>query len=128
MDRGVIEFAARVPANLRMHPAYRKAFLRYACQGLLPDEVRWRPKRDLVYEELLAEELASDRARTLSHAATNGNLAGWVDSGQIAGLLARVRGGGNVPMSVQQKLRSLLAFVGWRQRVEGSYGGELSLA
>ena len=90
--------------------------------------MRWRPKRDVVYEELLAQELVSNRARALLGASqAGGRLADWFDPRPVLTLLERVRQGGNVVMPTQQKLRSLLAFVSWLKRVEEDYGGGLHL-
>jgi asparagine synthetase B (glutamine-hydrolysing) len=119
IDRSIVEFAARVPVSLRLHPLHRKAFLRRAADGHLPDEVRWRPKREGLYEALLAQELASEQARTLLDTAKGiAPLAEDVDVVQVARLLDQVRQRGNLDVLIQQKVRSFLAFVGWWQRVE----------
>jgi asparagine synthase (glutamine-hydrolysing) len=124
IDRSIVEFAARVPVGLRLHPAHRKVLLRRAAAGRLPDEVRWRPKREALYEALLSEELASEYALSLLDTAKGiAPLAEYVDLVQVAGLLTQVRQKGNLDVLVQHKVRSFLAFVSWWQRVELCYGG-----
>jgi asparagine synthase (glutamine-hydrolysing) len=124
--RTIVEFAGRVPAALRLHAAHRKVFLRRASEGRIPDEVRWRPKREGLYAALLQEALAGDRAQSSLRSAMN--LAGmceWIDFGAVQGLLARERDLQAGPLAAelrQRQLHALVAFVGWRAHVESVYG------
>jgi asparagine synthase (glutamine-hydrolysing) len=122
-DRSIVEFAARVPVQHRLHHAHSKAFLRNAADGRLPDEVRWRPKHNKLYDELVSEELAGHRAAALLGATKDiAALAAHVDSAQLVCLLARLSRGGAVATPMQRKVRSFLALAGWWQHVESIYG------
>jgi asparagine synthase (glutamine-hydrolysing) len=45
LDHKLVEFAAGLPPNLKLHGAHSKVLLRRAMQGLLPDVIRDRPKK-----------------------------------------------------------------------------------
>lgn len=123
LDRHVAEFAARVPAELKVHPAHGKILLRRAAKGRLPDEIRWRTKRERLFSAHLLAALASDQARSLADRARNcGPLAEWVDVGLVQDLLARARTGALPDTRGQRQLRALLAIVAWWERVEAGYG------
>lgn len=47
LDHEVVEYAARIPARLKLRVWSRKNVLRRAMRGLLPDQVRLRAKRGL---------------------------------------------------------------------------------
>jgi asparagine synthase (glutamine-hydrolysing) len=119
LTRAMAELAARVPPRLRVHPAHGKAFLRHASAERLPGEVRWRPKREGLYDELLWETLTSPRAFALLDAARKiPVLAEWVDLGRVGAILAD-RHSGNVPdVRTQERLYALLALSGWWERLK----------
>jgi asparagine synthase (glutamine-hydrolysing) len=124
--RPIVEFASRVPAALRLHAAHRKVFLRRAGEGRIPDEVRWRPKREGLYAALLREALAGDRAQSLLRSAMNvAGMREWIDFGEVQGLIARERdmqAGPPATEEGQRQLQAMLAFVAWRAHVESVYG------
>ncbi|HEY7471180.1 MAG TPA: asparagine synthase (glutamine-hydrolyzing) [Gemmatimonadota bacterium] len=47
LDHEVVEYAARIPSRLKLRPWSRKDVLRRAMRGILPEDLRRRPKRGL---------------------------------------------------------------------------------
>jgi asparagine synthase (glutamine-hydrolysing) len=59
LDYRIAEFAARLPANLRLHGLTTKYLMRRAMEGVLPDPILHRPKLgfNLPYKNWLRTEL-----------------------------------------------------------------------
>jgi asparagine synthase (glutamine-hydrolysing) len=123
MDRSIAEFASRLPVGLRVDPAHGKAFLRRAVAEHLPEQVRWRPKREPLYEEARRSSLGSERARALMASGRRIEaLAEWVDFTHAERILAHAARADDVAAGLLEQLYALCALVGWWQRVAAAYG------
>ena len=45
LDYRVVEFAAKLPANVKMKVLNEKYLLKHACEGIIPDSIRRRRKQ-----------------------------------------------------------------------------------
>ena len=61
LDSRVVALAMRLPHSWKVRPGQGKSVLRAAMQGVLPDTVRWRPKRPFMAPPLAAEAGFRDR-------------------------------------------------------------------
>ncbi len=103
--------------------AHSKAILRHASAGRLPDEVRWRPKRERLYDEPLRAVLASGAAiRLVEEAAGAGPFREWVDPAALRGVLGPQPAGTKLAAALAEHAHAALCFAGWVVRVEKDYG------
>jgi asparagine synthase (glutamine-hydrolysing) len=111
-DRRLAELASRVPSSA-YSPVHDKMFLRLAAAGRLPEEVRWRPKRERLYDDLMARALSAS-ALPPSVGAT---IRAWIDPARLRnGLPVR-----NPPGAGQHHLHAAICFVRWVARIERDY-------
>jgi asparagine synthase (glutamine-hydrolysing) len=93
LDHRLVEFAARLPAKLRLRGGTGKYLMKKALGRYLPEEILHRPKMGFVtpisawFRGPLAEE-----AVAVAHSPALAEL-GWFDSGAIARLAADHRSG-----------------------------------
>jgi asparagine synthase (glutamine-hydrolysing) len=88
LDHRVVEFAARLPVDWRLHPRHgSKWILRQACRDLLPEQLNRRPKTGFgaPVGEWLRHDLSGELARDCLPA--NG-LERWLDRRVVDRLLA----------------------------------------
>ena len=93
LDHRLVEFAARLPASMRLRGGQGKWLMKRALERYLPKEVLYRPKMGFVtpvsdwFRGPLAEQAAAlSRSRTLA-------AIGWFDMDRLARLADAHRGG-----------------------------------
>jgi asparagine synthase (glutamine-hydrolysing) len=119
-NRAIAEMVAQAPAAAVLSPGHSKAFLRQASAGRLPDEIRWRPKRERLYDELLRATLASPVAGRLVESVRVGPLGEWVEAASVRGVVGEAAATASAP--VAEQAHAVLCFAGWVDRVEREYG------
>lgn len=123
LDRRVIEFAARLPAEHRLDPCRPRAFVRRACFGVLPDGLLNRTKDLRLYEMLEARGL--DGAATdavVTALSSSPRFSALVDVVQLRRAISRVRRRLPFPKDRLRQLHALLETFVWYTRIEGRYG------
>ena len=89
LDLRVVDFLSRVPAHLKFSRGWSKFVLRKATQGLLPDQVRLRPRKS-AFSQVFDQGVREERTRIESYLRA-GYLAdlGWVKKDMVWGLYQR---------------------------------------
>jgi len=92
LDLELMRFVERVPVRERVRPRQGKRLHRKAMAQLLPSEIAQRPKHGFSspYDTWLRESLGQEVERRYERGS---ELAGLVDSGTVAGLVAAHRSG-----------------------------------
>ena len=87
LDHRLIEFAARLPENLRVRGTTGKWLMKQTMRGALPDDVLFRPKMGFVTP--IADWFRGPLAGYAREIATGGVLArsGWFDTAAITALV-----------------------------------------
>ena len=119
LDYRVVEYAAAIPAELKLRGAEKKFVLKDTFRSLLPDDILYRrkmgfsvPMADWLRHEIypLADQVLTDR---------EGALARCFDMAEVQKLWQAHKAGNN---RYTQELWGMVAFALWWQH----YGGELS--
>jgi asparagine synthase (glutamine-hydrolysing) len=93
LDPEVVALATRMPPNVKLRWRTEKRVLREALRGVLPDEIRRRPKRGLAVpvHQWLREPLPPFALAGLSPAELR--RTGYFDPGEVSARLAAHRAG-----------------------------------
>ena len=88
LDHRIIEFAARLPVNWRLHPRHgSKWIFRLACRDLLPNEVFERPKTG--FGAPVGDWLRDDLSGKLAHECLPARgLEQWLDPSVVTRMIA----------------------------------------
>jgi len=113
LDYRVVEFAATLPAHMKLHKGEGKSVLKTALEGMLSDEILYRQK--MGFSVPLASWLRREIAQIAEqHLCTENNgLANFFDLSEIRKLWMQH---GNGSRDYSQELWSLLVFEMWWQR------------
>jgi asparagine synthase (glutamine-hydrolysing) len=113
LDRGLVEFAARIPARQHGNRLATKQLLREAAKDLLPASILHRPKQGFgtPIDLWLRKELKPLLMEALSHERLRAR--GWFDPKTVASLVDEHLGGRR---DLSQELWALLVFELWQQQ------------
>ncbi|MBU2875244.1 asparagine synthase (glutamine-hydrolyzing) [Marinobacter salexigens] len=113
LDYRVVEYAAQIPAALKLHGKEKKYILKKAFERMLPEDILYRKK--MGFSVPLAQWLRNE-LRPIAHSLLtdrDGGLSYCFDMERVGDLWDRHIGGDD---SFTQELWSMLAFALWWQR------------
>lgn len=93
LDYRLIEFAATIPANLRVQGRTGKAIMKKAMEGILPHDILYRPKMGFVTPiSAWFRGALADQARALASSPTLLGT-GWFDESELTAIVAAHQSG-----------------------------------
>jgi len=123
LDRGVLELVLGLHAAGAIHGGPERRFLRDALAGMVPDEVRRRPKSVVFYKALIHRLLTSSRSReALRDVRVRARLADLVRFDRVEAMLDGLAAGGSPGVGALWQLECLVGFAGWYARASREHG------
>ncbi len=123
LERGVLELVLGLHAAGAIRGGPQKSFLRLALAGIVPDEVRFRPKSMGLYTAFIPRILTSARSReALRDARVRARLADLVRFERIEAMLDGLAAGRSLNAAALWQLECVFNFAEWYARASREYG------
>jgi asparagine synthase (glutamine-hydrolysing) len=123
LERSVLELVLGLHAAGLIRGGPERAFLRSALAGIVPDEVRLRPKDVGLYRALIPRVLTSPRSReAVREARVKKRLADLVRFERVEAMLDGLAAGRELRGAALWQLECVVSFADWYSRASVEYG------
>jgi asparagine synthetase B (glutamine-hydrolysing) len=123
LDRGVLELVLGLHAAGAIHGGPTKLFLQGALAGIVPEEVRLRPKNVGLYKAFVPRVLTSSRSRqALRDTRVRARLADLVRFERIEAMLDGLAAGRSLGVAALWQLECVVSFAEWYARASREHG------
>ena len=106
-DRRIVEFSYAIPTEAHLRDGWSRWFQREAIDGLVPDEVRWRPDKGGFFPAFRSALLRPEWSEVMELCRDGGRCAGLIDRNALHRTVRAASGGDNTALANLFRFRRL---------------------